>query len=460
MFSKIYGENDTVTNMALDLSVFGHLVRNDEMVSVVLRHYGKISRWQKLKYLFDTLKCVWGASDILKKAIEINKMIDVNIEETDDANIAHKKIQEGLIVFAELARYHAIVSRASVFYQFVAMNILARETVEITPDHYHDISLLFACHENVISADIPKKLQQLAKAISEANLTTAFLKTPSENCVEFLEQHPPNTIHKEFIKFLAEQGHRSLREFELQANSWGTNPATVIDFVKNILRNGNFGKTSKSLSIEETVAKLVTTKSNVARFLLKFIVSKSRNAVARREATKCELSRFNNKLRRMYALLANKLKAEGKIPDTELIYHFSDYEIGQIIADDHPPVLVKKALLRRRLYHKWDVLKFPEICRGIPIPESKETIAYTTKTLEVKGTPVCMGEVQARACVIVDLQDVEKLQQGDILITYSTDTAWSLYFPMISGIATELGGLISHGTYIMRKTLNCTLHYS
>ena len=37
------------------------------------------------------------------------------------------------------------------------------------------------------------------------------------------------------------------------------------------------------------------------------------------------------------------------------------------------------------------------------------------------------------------------LQTGDILITYSTDIGWTPYFPLLAGVVTEIGGLISHG---------------
>lgn len=45
----------------------------------------------------------------------------------------------------------------------------------------------------------------------------------------------------------------------------------------------------------------------------------------------------------------------------------------------------------------------------------------------------------------------KNLRPGDILITYSTDIAWSPYFPALSGIATEIGGLMSHGAVIARE---------
>lgn len=454
MFSKTYGqEEDVLTNQAIDLSVFGHLVRTDEIASVVVRRYKKSangSKWKKFKYLLDTLRVVWSADDCLRKAINTNKNVDVNIEKEDNSTRAHEKIRKYLQeTFLELAMCHSISSSTSVFYQFVAMSILTRDQSTLTPDHYHDISLLFSCDQDVVSVEIPKRLQQLAATITDTGLSNTFLTTPSENGLEFLEKHSP-TIYNEFCTFLQEQGHRSLREFELQTNTFGSEPKQLIEFIKHHISTANFTKTNKSLTIAETAEKLLTPKDNTTRKLLKFVMGKSRKAVARREATKSELIRAVDKLRKSYQTLAEILKNEGKIPSVDLIYHLSDHEIGDLIENHtNAPNLVKKSLLRRRLYPKWDGLKFMEISRGIPIPLQDNTNADKQVLIkEVKGTPVCMGEIEGRACVINNIEDANQIQQGDILITYCTDTAWSLYFPMLSGIVTELGGLISHGMYI------------
>lgn len=57
----------------------------------------------------------------------------------------------------------------------------------------------------------------------------------------------------------------------------------------------------------------------------------------------------------------------------------------------------------------------------------------------------------ARACVITDLSEAKCIQYGDILITHCTDIGWSPYFPLLGGIVTELGGLISHGAVVARE---------
>ena len=42
-------------------------------------------------------------------------------------------------------------------------------------------------------------------------------------------------------------------------------------------------------------------------------------------------------------------------------------------------------------------------------------------------------------------------QPGDILVVNYTDVGWSPYFPLISGLVTEIGGLLSHGAVVARE---------
>jgi len=53
--------------------------------------------------------------------------------------------------------------------------------------------------------------------------------------------------------------------------------------------------------------------------------------------------------------------------------------------------------------------------------------------------------------VAMSLDEAVDITPGDILITYSTDIAWSPYFPMLGGLVTEIGGLMSHGALIARE---------
>lgn len=61
------------------------------------------------------------------------------------------------------------------------------------------------------------------------------------------------------------------------------------------------------------------------------------------------------------------------------------------------------------------------------------------------------GVITGRACVLHEFSEVSKIEPGDILITQSTDIGWSPYFPILGGVVTELGGLISHGAVVARE---------
>lgn len=80
-----------------------------------------------------------------------------------------------------------------------------------------------------------------------------------------------------------------------------------------------------------------------------------------------------------------------------------------------------------------------------------ETSYYEGQDTKIEGTSIYGGSVIGRACVITDLSEAKKIQHGDILITHCTDIGWSPYFPLLGGIVTELGGLISHGAVVARE---------
>jgi rifampicin phosphotransferase len=66
------------------------------------------------------------------------------------------------------------------------------------------------------------------------------------------------------------------------------------------------------------------------------------------------------------------------------------------------------------------------------------------------GLPVSSGVIEGRARVILDMADAD-LEAGDILVTAYTDPSWSPLFVAITGLVTEVGGLMTHGAVIARE---------
>jgi pyruvate,water dikinase len=66
------------------------------------------------------------------------------------------------------------------------------------------------------------------------------------------------------------------------------------------------------------------------------------------------------------------------------------------------------------------------------------------------GLPVSAGTIEGRARVILDMAEAD-LEAGDILVTAYTDPSWSPLFVAITGLVTEVGGLMTHGAVIARE---------
>lgn len=60
--------------------------------------------------------------------------------------------------------------------------------------------------------------------------------------------------------------------------------------------------------------------------------------------------------------------------------------------------------------------------------------------VSLSGTAVTVGSIKGRVVVAETIEEAVNIQSNDILLTYSTDIGWSPYFPLLSGIVTEIGG--------------------
>ena len=170
----------------------------------------------------------------------------------------------------------------------------------------------------------------------------------------------------------------------------------------------------------------------------------------RREASKSLIIAYIHEIRKAYRHLAGLLYQEGLLPNTDLIFFLTKDELSVIMQKDTKSELINKseiimkATRRLKLYPAWNTLRFNEFNQGVPKP-IEENLLLQEKII---GTPVFEGIVTGRACVLKSFADVSKIMHGDILITIGTDIGWSPYFPILGGVVTELGGLISHGLYI------------
>lgn len=69
----------------------------------------------------------------------------------------------------------------------------------------------------------------------------------------------------------------------------------------------------------------------------------------------------------------------------------------------------------------------------------------------LSGLGAGSGAVTARAKLVLDMRQMDRLEVGDILVTKYTDTGWTSKFAMLSGVVTEYGGVLCHAAIVSRE---------
>jgi rifampicin phosphotransferase len=69
----------------------------------------------------------------------------------------------------------------------------------------------------------------------------------------------------------------------------------------------------------------------------------------------------------------------------------------------------------------------------------------------VHGTAASPGVYEGVARVVMNEEELDKVQPGDVLVCPITSPVWSVVFPKIGALVTDTGGVLSHPAIIARE---------
>jgi pyruvate,water dikinase len=184
---------------------------------------------------------------------------------------------------------------------------------------------------------------------------------------------------------------------------------------------------------------------------------------------------FFNKIREFGTLLAG----HGFFPRGEDVFQLTHYELEAAIIDlmtawsngssprgpQHWPRIVKE---RRAAIQEWakhetppalgpvpDVIDDPAIVMLWGITrESLDawlTASGDQNSNEVRGFAASSGVVEGPARVIKSVEEMSRLQKGDILVCQVTNPTWAPIFQKIAAAVSDIGGSMSHAAIVARE---------
>jgi len=333
-----------------------------------------------------------------------------------------------------------------------------------------------AISPDVVSAEIPRRVEEMAQIIMEKGREEMEKFTGSisdEEALEYCRSTGGDALREKFEEFIGLFGHRCYNEFELSGKSWRMDPIKIVDMIrinctaklhtsKEDQNEQSTGSQGKLKTIDDVIESLPDLRDNLSftdRMALKyFIAPKSQLLLAIREQTKDILVFYTDTCREATIQIARELRRQLRLPDLDLMFYLTLDEVQQLVHAEQPG-LVMLASCRRQMFKRifggclW---KFDEIFSEIVPNHLKERNQEERKLEEegaakLHGTPASSGKVRGKVCLVDGYKDLKKIKAGTILLTHSTDIGFSPVFPLILGIITEVGGLISHGAVVARE---------
>ncbi|XP_022242823.1 uncharacterized protein LOC106460401 [Limulus polyphemus] len=447
-----YEKGDSSLSRMWELGVFGRLVEErDQIRDLAVHRFGYMPNYVKQRML---ICVIWDSlfMDMTLRTIK-KKIFNYTIPEEMKSSSwkMYNYVSRIFTIMSEVCMSHAMSTTVSSFFDSVLFGQLLDQYQDNIEELIKDVSVLLSVGNGVESAGIPSHIQDLATEILNTGAATMFTSVSVEEALNWLrkDRGRAGTTYKNFI---STHGHRCWKEFDVMSATWEEDPRSLVQTLQNLLKTSGEKRAAKiNMTVDEAIRHTRYKSGFLGRFYFRRVVSLARWAVVKRENSKSILIKSVDHCRKAYRYLEKLMIKEGRLPERGLLYFLTHEEIGELLRT-RSAHLLSIASKRRRMHAKLDTMIFPEIMVGQPKPITAES--YITDEInaeELRGVTVCQGVVKGPARVVLQLEEAHSLQAGDILVTFSTDVGWSPYFPLLSGIVTEIGGLISHGAVVARE---------
>ncbi len=257
----------------------------------------------------------------------------------------------------------------------------------------------------------------------------------------------------EVKEILCKYGYHSDKELDVTYPCYYEEPAVFVRMVKDMAElDDSFSPyEDKNDGRKKTDEVLRGIEAKVSKATYRKICKKvegMRDMLWWREEFRDVSTRFYYLIRVYTVALAKKLETDGTLEKWDDIWFLKvgaiwDFLDGKLTADD-----LRGMIAKNRYYYQAyrNFISENEIGTKVVKAEDKNT-----GNAAIRGLGANNGTVTGVARVIEDFTQIDRLREGDILVTKFTDTGWTSKFAILSGIVTEYGGILCHAAIVSRE---------
>ncbi|MER6945893.1 rifamycin-inactivating phosphotransferase [Nonomuraea sp. NPDC000554] len=320
-------------------------------------------------------------------------------------------------------------------------------------------TLTLSAPDNVTS-EMGLALLDVADVIRPHPQVVAFLQDVEDG--GFLDELPKlagGTEARHAIEaYLDRYGMRCVGEIDITRPRWRERPTTLVPVILDNVRNfepgaakrrfeqGRQEAQKKAQEVLEHLRALPDGEHKANE--TKRMIDRVRTFIGYREYPKYGIVSRYFVYKQALLEEAERLVQADVLPEKEDVFYLTFQELHDVVRTNQ----VDDQLIQQRkdAFRSYHALTPPRV-----LTSDGEAIAGAYRRDDVPtgaliGLPVSAGTIEGRARVILDMAQAD-LEPGDILVTAHTDPSWTPLFVAITGLVTEVGGLMTHGAVIARE---------
>ncbi len=344
----------------------------------------------------------------------------------------------------------------------ILAKLLTRWTDDTTGDLYQRI---ISGLPGTRTAEINKSVWELGNTARKDATLADLLQKKQLDYAELRKKIPDSVFWQAFDRFLAEHGHRAATR-EISQPRWRETPDVILGFVRAQLfapepppnpDQLTAASEKRRHAAEEKALRLVSRWWDgwLRRRFLSWLIRTTQNYTIYRENQRYHLDYLLTHMRALILEQGRRFTEAGILSAASDVFFLEKDEFWKLFEDPRPDVVLTRKIEERRAhFQKWHRrLPATYLYDGI---ETEGEAGDNGRDASVSsdfpgGMGASRGEATGPARIIADIGGLGAVEPGDILVAGNIDPGWTNVFPMISGLVTETGGLLSHGALLARE---------
>jgi len=346
--------------------------------------------------------------------------------------------------------------------------------VDDTSPLFH--SLVTGFDNKVFQVD--RQLWQFSKRADSDGLADIFLNNEAKDIRSKLEaSETGRAFMKAFMELINEDGWRMQRMSDINLPTWVEDPAPALGSVKQFLmKGGDFDldkeREEREAERKKAEAEILTKVPQEQRGWFETLMRLAQKSGVFSEEHDHYLDLYMHAMLR-YSLLGmgRRFTREGTIDEPEDIFFLIPDEVRK--AGVTPDLFDLRHIVERRKkdWNEWNKRPNPPalLKEGYDMDEAMAALAKSNDPIALKvvvggmpqvrpelkadlyGTCGSPGVAEGPARVIMNEDELQSIQEGDILVAPTTSPSWTPVFSMIKGVIVDRGASLSHAAIVGRE---------